>query len=76
MFARRSPTSASAIRSRSTISYVVWNALKNNYWPAHYFFDAQGRQRYHHFGEGEYEQSEMRHPPAARGGRSTRRRCA
>ena len=40
-------------------NYAVWNALKNNYWPAHYFFDAQGRQRYHHFGEGDYEGSEM-----------------
>jgi thiol-disulfide isomerase/thioredoxin len=39
--------------------YAVWKALKNNYWPAHYFFDAQGRQRYHHFGEGRYEESEM-----------------
>ncbi len=39
--------------------YVAWKALKNNYWPAHYFFDAQGRQRYHHFGEGSYEESEM-----------------
>ena len=38
---------------------VVWTALKNNYWPAHYFFDAQGRQRYHHFGEGSYGESEM-----------------
>ncbi len=37
---------------------VVWTALKNRYWPAHYFFDAQGRQRYHHFGEGRYAQSE------------------
>ena len=37
----------------------VWTALKNNYWPAHYFFDAQGRQRYHHFGEGNYARSEM-----------------
>ena len=38
---------------------VVWTALKNNYWPAHYFFDAQGRQRYHHYGEGNYGRSEM-----------------
>jgi cytochrome c biogenesis protein CcdA/thiol-disulfide isomerase/thioredoxin len=38
---------------------VVWTALKNNYWPVHYFFDAEGRQRYHHFGEGRYEESEM-----------------
>ena len=33
--------------------YVLWNALHNNYWPAHYFVDAQGRIRYHHHGEGE-----------------------
>jgi cytochrome c biogenesis protein CcdA/thiol-disulfide isomerase/thioredoxin len=39
--------------------YVVWNRLRNNYWPAHYFFDAKGQQRYHHFGEGRYEESEM-----------------
>jgi cytochrome c biogenesis protein CcdA/thiol-disulfide isomerase/thioredoxin len=38
---------------------AVWTALKNNYWPAHYFFDAQGRQRYHHYGEGNYARSEM-----------------
>ncbi|MES2136647.1 MAG: cytochrome c biogenesis protein DipZ [Pseudomonadota bacterium] len=39
-------------------NYVLWNALKNNYWPAHYFVDAQGRVRYHHHGEGQYELSE------------------
>jgi len=38
--------------------YVLWRALKNNYWPAHYFVDAQGRVRYHHFGEGDYAGSE------------------
>ena len=38
--------------------YVLWRALKNNYWPAHYFIDAQGRIRYHHFGEGDYAMSE------------------
>jgi len=38
--------------------YNLWRALKNNYWPAHYFIDAQGRVRYHHFGEGEYDVSE------------------
>ena len=38
--------------------YVLWRALKNNYWPAHYFVDAQGRVRYHHFGEGDYAMSE------------------
>jgi hypothetical protein len=38
--------------------YNLWRALKNNYWPAHYFVDAQGRIRYHHFGEGDYDVSE------------------
>jgi cytochrome c biogenesis protein CcdA/thiol-disulfide isomerase/thioredoxin len=38
--------------------YVLWRALQNNYWPAHYFIDAQGRIRYHHFGEGDYDGSE------------------
>ena len=38
--------------------YAIWRALKNEYWPALYFVDAQGKIRHHHFGEGEYEQSE------------------
>ncbi len=38
--------------------YAIWRAFGNNYWPAHYFIDAQGRLRHHHFGEGEYAQSE------------------
>jgi cytochrome c biogenesis protein CcdA/thiol-disulfide isomerase/thioredoxin len=38
--------------------YNLWRALNNNYWPAHYFVDAQGRIRYHHFGEGDYDVSE------------------
>ena len=38
--------------------YAIWRALKNQYWPALYFVDAQGRIRHHHFGEGEYERSE------------------
>jgi thiol-disulfide isomerase/thioredoxin len=40
-------------------NYAVWNAFANHYWPALYFADAQGRIRHHHFGEGEYQQSEM-----------------
>jgi thiol-disulfide isomerase/thioredoxin len=39
--------------------YAVWNAFDNHYWPALYFADTQGRIRHHHFGEGEYQQSEM-----------------
>ena len=40
-------------------NYVVWRAFDNQYWPALYFIDAQGRVRYHRFGEGEYEQLEQ-----------------
>jgi thiol-disulfide isomerase/thioredoxin len=39
--------------------YGIWGAFGNHYWPALYFADAQGRIRHHHFGEGEYQQSEM-----------------
>ena len=39
--------------------YAIWSAFDNHYWPALYFADAQGRIRHHHFGEGEYGQSEM-----------------
>jgi len=38
--------------------YAIWRAFENRYWPALYFVDARGRVRHHHFGEGEYEQSE------------------
>jgi cytochrome c biogenesis protein CcdA/thiol-disulfide isomerase/thioredoxin len=38
--------------------YAIWRGFNNEYWPAHYFIDAQGRIRHHHFGEGAYEQSE------------------
>ena len=37
---------------------AIWQAFNNEYWPAHYFIDAQGRIRAHHFGEGEYDKSE------------------
>ncbi|GAA4332510.1 cytochrome c biogenesis protein DipZ [Pigmentiphaga soli] len=39
-------------------NYAIWRAFGNRYWPAHYFIDAQGRIRHHHFGEGEYAESE------------------
>jgi thiol-disulfide isomerase/thioredoxin len=38
--------------------FAIWRAFKNQYWPALYFVDAQGRIRHHQFGEGEYERSE------------------
>jgi thiol-disulfide isomerase/thioredoxin len=39
--------------------HAIWRAFGNQYWPALYFVDAQGRIRHHYFGEGEYERSEM-----------------
>ena len=39
--------------------HAIWRAFKNQYWPALYFIDSQGRVRHQYFGEGSYEQSEM-----------------
>jgi thiol-disulfide isomerase/thioredoxin len=38
--------------------YAVWNAFANQYWPALYVVDAQGRIRHHAFGEGGYDHAE------------------
>ena len=40
-------------------NYAIWQAFNNQYWPAHYFIDAMGRIRGHHFGEGDYAESEQ-----------------
>ena len=42
--------------------YAIWRAFKNQYWPAHYFIDAEGRIRHHHFGEGGLRRVRARHP--------------
>ena len=39
---------------------AIWSGFGNHYWPALYFIDAMGRVRDHHFGEGNYEESESR----------------
>jgi cytochrome c biogenesis protein CcdA/thiol-disulfide isomerase/thioredoxin len=39
--------------------YAIWQGFDNHYWPAHYFIDAMGKIRGHHFGEGEYGESEQ-----------------
>src|SRR3984893_13481180 len=31
--------------------YAIWKAFGNEYWPAAYFVDAEGRIRHHHFGD-------------------------
>ena len=38
--------------------YAVWRAFSNQYWPAAYIADAEGRIRHHQFGEGGYEECE------------------
>ena len=39
--------------------FAVWRAFANNYWPAVYIADAEGRIRHNHFGEGGYVECEM-----------------
>jgi cytochrome c biogenesis protein CcdA/thiol-disulfide isomerase/thioredoxin len=38
--------------------YKIWKAFSNSYWPADYLVDSFGKIRYHHFGEGKYDESE------------------
>ena len=45
--------------------YAVWRAFANHFWPAVYIADAEGRIRYHHFGEGEYADDRDGHPAVA-----------
>ncbi|MFI5027800.1 MAG: cytochrome c biogenesis protein DipZ [Solirubrobacterales bacterium] len=52
---------------RNGLSYPVvqdndlatWSAWSNQYWPAEYFVDANGRVRFAHFGEGDYGKKEQ-----------------
>jgi cytochrome c biogenesis protein CcdA/thiol-disulfide isomerase/thioredoxin len=39
-------------------NFAIWRGFNNEYWPGHYFIDAEGRIRHHHFGEGDYAESE------------------
>jgi len=39
--------------------YKIWSAFGNQYWPAHYLFDARGQLRYTFFGEGNYAGQEQ-----------------
>jgi thiol-disulfide isomerase/thioredoxin len=38
--------------------FRIWRAFENHYWPAVYLVDGDGRVRFHHFGEGAYEETE------------------
>lgn len=39
-------------------NYATWNAYANRYWPAKYLVDREGKIRFTHFGEGDYDESE------------------
>lgn len=39
--------------------FTIWRQFNNRYWPAQYLIDADGQVRFHHFGEGSYDQSEQ-----------------
>ncbi len=39
--------------------YLVWNSYANHYWPAKYLIDSSGKIIYTHFGEGNYQETEL-----------------
>jgi cytochrome c biogenesis protein CcdA/thiol-disulfide isomerase/thioredoxin len=39
--------------------FSTWRAYRNQYWPAKYLIDKDGNIRYTHFGEGEYDETEL-----------------
>jgi len=62
----RSASNVQAALKRHGIAYPVaqdnssatWNAYRNQYWPAQYIVDQNGRIVFHHDGEGQYDQIE------------------
>jgi thiol-disulfide isomerase/thioredoxin len=66
-FERKTENVAAAIK-RFGITYPVaqdnqygtWRAYNNQYWPAAYLIDKQGRIVYTHFGEGNYDVTEAK----------------
>lgn len=39
--------------------FGTWRAFANRYWPAKYLIDAEGYIRYTHFGEGDYDETDL-----------------
>ncbi|HKB32436.1 MAG TPA: redoxin family protein [Candidatus Dormibacteraeota bacterium] len=64
-FERSQPNVAAAVK-RLDVTWPValdsrmatWNAYSNQYWPAEYVVDQQGRVAYFHAGEGDYDRTE------------------
>ena len=40
--------------------FGTWRAFNNRYWPAKYLIDHNGKIRYSHFGEGKYDETELK----------------
>lgn len=38
--------------------FITWRNFNNQYWPAHYLINKEGKVVYEHFGEGEYDVTE------------------
>ncbi len=38
--------------------FAIWESLRNRFWPAAYLVDRDGRVAFHHFGEGNYAETE------------------
>jgi thiol-disulfide isomerase/thioredoxin len=63
----KSPQNVAAAIQRHGLSYPIaqdndygtWNAYGNRYWPAKYLVDPEGMVRYTHFGEGDYEKTDI-----------------
>jgi len=49
---QRTAQKVTALIAAVDSNYNIWNAIHNQYWPAHYFIDAKGKVRDAHFGEG------------------------
>jgi hypothetical protein len=41
------------------LDYAVWREYGNKGWPGRYLFDREGALRFFHYGEGEYEDTEL-----------------
>src|ERR1700743_483250 len=39
--------------------YKIWRSFENEDWPGHFFRDGQRKGPHHHFGEGNYDESEQ-----------------
>ena len=39
--------------------FATWNAYRNQYWPAQYIRDQNGKIVFEHTGEGQYDETEQ-----------------